>query len=73
MLIDDVGSGPKKKSQKKKKGKRCEDWEEEEELPAVKDICSDTEDYRAEQHDAEQQQQQQRKAEQTGRQHSNSI
>uniref|UniRef100_A0A3Q4GVE2 Zgc:194224 n=1 Tax=Neolamprologus brichardi TaxID=32507 RepID=A0A3Q4GVE2_NEOBR len=61
--------GPKKKSQKKKKQKRCKDWEEEEELPAVKDICSDTEDYRAEQHDAEQQQQQQRKAEQTGRQH----
>ncbi|XP_025754424.1 40S small subunit processome assembly factor 1 isoform X2 [Oreochromis niloticus] len=69
----DFGSGPKKKSQKKKKRKRCEGWEEEEELPAVKDICSDTEDYRAEQHDAEQQQQQQRKAEQTGRQHSNTF
>lgn len=63
-------SGPKKKSQKKKKRKRCEEEEVEEELPAVGDICSDDEDYRAEHDGAEQQQS---KAAQTGRQHSNKL
>ncbi|XP_030577094.1 uncharacterized protein C1orf131 [Archocentrus centrarchus] len=61
----DFGSGPKQKSHKKKKRKRCEEEEVEEDLPLVRDVCSDTEDYRAERDGAEQQQQQP-KAAQTG-------
>ncbi|XP_071323532.1 uncharacterized protein C1orf131 homolog [Trachinotus anak] len=45
----DFGNGPaskkKLKSQKKKKRKHC-DEEEEEEFTTVKDVCSDTDDYR---------------------------
>ncbi|KAM4522816.1 40S small subunit processome assembly factor 1 [Odontesthes bonariensis] len=60
----DFESAPKKKPQKKKKRKRCEE-EEEEELPIVKDICSNSDDYRGEDAGTEHQQQQ-LKTEQTG-------
>ncbi|XP_056261086.1 uncharacterized protein C1orf131 homolog [Seriola aureovittata] len=56
----DFGNGPaskkKLKSQEKKKRKQCE--EEEEEFTTVKDVCSDTDDYRSACTSADHQQQQ---------------
>lgn len=75
LLTDGAGNGPtskkKLKSQKKKKRKRGEE-EEEEEFPTVKDVCSNTEDIRAD-HVGTEHQQKQLKTEQRGRQHSNKL
>ncbi|KAM9339268.1 40S small subunit processome assembly factor 1 [Symphorus nematophorus] len=59
------GAASKKKLKKKKKRKRNEEEEEEEEFLTVGDVCSDTEDNRAD-HVGTKHQRQQPKTEQTG-------